>query len=82
MFFGSIWVTLAIWRGPRNRRDYPRTKAEVSRVLAGMSGADGLLEHLGRVKTMHERDIQKGMGEVYLPFALERKYPNAGREWG
>jgi integron integrase len=41
-----------------------------------------LLEHLGRVKTMHERDVQKGLGEVYLPFALERKYPSAAREWG
>ena len=41
-----------------------------------------LLEHLGRVKTMHERDVQKGLGEIYLPFALERKYPSAAREWG
>jgi integron integrase len=41
-----------------------------------------LSEHLGRIKTMHEQDLQKGLGEVYLPFALERKYPNAGREWG
>lgn len=39
-----------------------------------------LLEHLGRVKTMHERDVQKGLGEVYLPFALERKYPNAATD--
>ncbi|MEW6607224.1 MAG: tyrosine-type recombinase/integrase [bacterium] len=23
-----------------------------------------------------------GLGEVYLPFALERKYPNASKEWG
>ena len=41
-----------------------------------------LLEHLGWVKTMHEQDLQEGLGEVYLPFALERKYPKAGREWG
>lgn len=41
-----------------------------------------LLEHLGWVRTMHEQDLQKGMGEVYLPFALERKYPKARREWG
>ncbi|MFH1449288.1 MAG: integron integrase [bacterium] len=41
-----------------------------------------LLEHLRRVKILHEEDLQKGMGEVYLPFALERKYANAGREWG
>ncbi len=41
-----------------------------------------LLEHLERVKTTHEQDLNKGYGEVFLPFALERKYPNAAHEWG
>jgi integron integrase len=41
-----------------------------------------LLEHLSGVKIIHEHDLQKGLGEVYLPFALERKYPKAAREWG
>jgi len=40
-----------------------------------------LMEHLKRVKILHEEDITRGFGEVYLPFALERKYPNAAREW-
>ena len=31
---------------------------------------------------MHKQDLKKGFGEVYLPFALERKYPNAAKEWG
>lgn len=31
---------------------------------------------------LHEKDVSAGFGEVYLPFALERKYPNANREWG
>lgn len=30
----------------------------------------------------HLQDLREGFGNVYLPFALERKYPNAGREWG
>ncbi len=30
---------------------------------------------------MHEDDLRNGFGEVYLPFALERKYPNAAKEW-
>ncbi len=30
---------------------------------------------------VHERDVQLGFGRVYLPFALERKYPSAAREW-
>lgn len=32
------------------------------------------------VEKLHERDLALGFGTVYLPFALERKYPNANRE--
>lgn len=38
--------------------------------------------HLQRVKRLHEADLQAGYGRVELPFALDRKYPNADREWG
>lgn len=41
-----------------------------------------LRSHLAKVKAMHEEDLAQGYGEVYLPFALDKKYPNAGREWG
>lgn len=41
-----------------------------------------LRDHLARVKVRHERDLEEGFGRVCLPFALERKYPNADREWG
>jgi integron integrase len=40
-----------------------------------------LREHLARVRALHQSDVAAGAGPVYLPFALERKYPNAGREW-
>jgi integron integrase len=40
-----------------------------------------LQAHLHRVKLLHEHDLSQGQGEVYLPYALERKYPNANREW-
>ena len=40
-----------------------------------------LEEHLGRVQPLHQKDLKEGFGEVYLPFALARKYPRAGREW-
>lgn len=33
-------------------------------------------------RVLHKTDLDQGYGAVYLPFALERKYPNAGREWG
>jgi integron integrase len=40
-----------------------------------------LQEHMEHVKRIHDDDLAKGYGSVYLPFALERKYPNANREW-
>jgi len=40
-----------------------------------------LLRHLQMVKRQHQEDLRKGLGNVALPDALERKYPNAGREW-
>ena len=40
-----------------------------------------LKEHLAHAKAVHERDLQLGFGSVYLPDALERKYPNAHRSW-
>lgn len=38
--------------------------------------------HLAKVKAQHQEDLAVGLGEVYLPFALARKYPNAAREGG
>ncbi len=41
-----------------------------------------LQAHLARIKQLHQGDLEKGYGAVYLPFALARKYPNADKEWG
>ena len=42
-----------------------------------------LLEnHLRKVRVLHEQDLERGHGEVYLPHALERKYPSAAKKWG
>ena len=40
-----------------------------------------LRAHLARVRVLHEQDLAEGFGDVYLPFALARKYPKAGRSW-
>lgn len=40
-----------------------------------------LSQHLERVKILHEKDLVDGYGAVYLPEALDRKYPNAARQW-
>jgi integron integrase len=45
------------------------------------SVAGRLQEHLVEVKRRHDADLAQGNGAVYLPGALERKYPSANREW-
>ena len=40
-----------------------------------------LQSHLEKAKLLHDEDLKSGHGDVYLPDALDRKYPNAGKEW-
>lgn len=42
----------------------------------------GLTEHLARVRRLHQADLAAGAGAAPMPWALARKYPKAGREWG
>jgi integron integrase len=42
---------------------------------------ESLDSHLGRARTQHAADLAAGAGWVELPDALDRKLPNAGREW-
>jgi integron integrase len=43
--------------------------------------SEPLQKQLAKAKAVHEQDLVAGYGAVYLPYALERKYPNAGRDW-
>ncbi|MBW2607300.1 MAG: integron integrase [Deltaproteobacteria bacterium] len=40
-----------------------------------------LQEHFNKVRAIHEGDLADGWGRVLLPDALDRKYPNAPKEW-
>jgi integron integrase len=40
-----------------------------------------LQAHLERIREMHQSDLERGLGSVYLPYALERKYPGAAQDW-
>jgi len=40
-----------------------------------------LQRHLDKVKAQHEQDVEDGLGEVYLPDALDGKYHGAARSW-
>lgn len=42
---------------------------------------DHLIEHLETVNQVYEDDRAEALPGVALPGALERKYPNAGKEW-
>jgi integron integrase len=42
---------------------------------------EALAQRLQSVKRQHEADLTRGAGCVELPWALARKYPNAGRQW-
>jgi integron integrase len=50
-------------------------------TMLPVNAAKPLERHLQKVKAQHEQDLEDGFGSVYLPDALERKYPNAAREW-
>lgn len=42
---------------------------------------DALQGQMTTARRVHERDLLAGFGDVWLPHALARKYPNAAREW-
>jgi len=64
---------LLLVRDGKGRKD--RSTILPTRVI------DPLRAHLDRVKRLHEGDLGAGLGEVALPFALAKKYPQAGYEW-
>jgi integron integrase len=43
---------------------------------------EALREQIELVKQLLQKDLKDGFGEVYLPYALARKYPNAAKELG
>jgi integron integrase len=60
-------------------RDGKGAKDRVTMLPVNLAAS--LERHLLKVKAQHEQDLEDGFGEVYLPGALNRKYPKAGREW-
>jgi integron integrase len=69
--FGMKQITVRSGKGDKDRiTTFP------------ISVAPLLQNHLSKVKTLHQQDLGRGYGEVYLPHALSGKFPNAGKEWG
>jgi integron integrase len=68
--FATNQVTIRDGKGGKDRMT----------MLPGPVKAD-LAKQIERVRGLHQRDLRQGAGWVELPWALARKYPNAGREW-
>ena len=66
-------------RGQITVRDGKGMEDRVTMLPAALAAPlEGHLEH---VKRLHEEDLAMESGSVYLPFALERKYVKANRDW-
>ncbi|HEX9301361.1 MAG TPA: integron integrase [Casimicrobiaceae bacterium] len=61
-------------------RDGKGFKDRVTMLPRGAGRA--LRTHLAQVREQHSVDLADGFGDVWLPYALARKYPAAPREWG
>ena len=61
-------------------RDGKGEKDRVTMLAAKLK--QPLMRQLQKAKALHEEDIAAGYGEVFLPYALARKYPNAPKQWG
>jgi integron integrase len=68
--FGSNQVIVRAGKGDRDRV-----------TLLPASVQEELRRHLKKAADQHRRDLDKDAGWVELPGGLDRKYPNAGREW-
>lgn len=69
--FARLEVTVREGKGGKDRR-----------TMLPRSLLEPLQSQITRVRVFHEQDLKSGVGPVYLPYALDRKYPNAGRELG
>jgi integron integrase len=69
--FARLQVTVRAGKGDKDRF-----------TTLAVSLAGPLQEHLEKVRLRFERDRREGLAGVWLPFALERKHPNAATQWG
>lgn len=69
--FGRRIITVRDGKGAKDRA-----------VMLPSGVAEPLRHHIEDVRRIHARDLAAGLGEAYLPGALERKYPGAAKEFG
>ncbi|MDQ3818642.1 MAG: integron integrase [Acidobacteriota bacterium] len=69
--FGYMQITVRDGKGEKDRR-----------TVLPAPLIEPLKRRFRRIQFLHEEDVECGYGRVLLPYALERKYPNASTEWG
>lgn len=69
--FGMSQIIVRDGKGSKDRR-----------TILPESLVPALQNQIDTVKQLHTYDLERGFGEVYLPFALARKYPSAGIDLG
>lgn len=52
------------------------------RTILPESLKNDLIHHIGEIRSLYDQDRKNEIAGVWLPGALEKKYPNAGKEWG
>ena len=68
--FGSNQITVRDGKGNQDRI-----------AILPVAVKEPLSAHLNKVKKIHNEDVKRGYGKVFMPYALERKYPNVSVEW-
>jgi integron integrase len=69
--FASHQILLREGKGKKDRR-----------TMLPAAVQEPLTAHLDHVRQLHQHDLAQGFGRVYMPDALQRKYPHANSEWG
>ncbi len=68
--FGTNQITVRYGKGAKDRV-----------TVLPDSLREPLKQHLVKVKFIHTEDLRRGFGAIWMPFALNRKYPQADKEW-
>lgn len=50
-------------------------------TMLPVSLVEPLKQHLLKVQALHSEDLALGHGEVFMPMALDKKYPSGGKSW-
>lgn len=69
--FGFGTITVRSGKGDKDRA-----------TLLPQKLTDTLHGQIAFAATLHKRDLEDGFGEVYMPYALARKYPTVAKELG